>query len=205
MPSIHFRDTSDREVYESFLREHFRERHLDQSGLSEPMDPSQWEPQFDDQGAIVGDRNAREYLIERQKAEGRVRGYDYSGLGNEQLIDIDHYLFFPNFVILAKADDTFIIRSRPHPTDPGRSVADIMRLRPLGFDGPPPRASQQYVEANNESYLNNLGGVVYQDFSNIVDVQRGLHARSLSHLTLSANDIRIRWLHDEVDGYLGDV
>ncbi len=205
MPSIHFRDTSDRKVYESFLEQHFRERHLDQSGLSEPMDPSQWEPQFDDQGTIVGDRNAREYLIERQKAEGRVKGYDYSGLGKEQLIDIDHYLFFPNFVILAKADDTFMIRSRPHPTDPDRSLADVMRLRPLGSADPPPQVRQQHVEANNESYLKQIGEVIYQDFSNVVDVQRGLHAKSLSHLTLSANDIRIRWLHDEIDEYLRDV
>lgn len=205
LPSIRYRDTSDQEIYESWLREHFRTRHLDLSGVSTPLDPSQWEPTFDEQGAIVGDRNAREYLIERQKAECRLNGYDFSELGNEQLIDIDHYLFFPNFVILAKADDTFMIRSRPHATDPDRSLADVMRLLPVGFDGPPPAARQQWIEADEKSYLENLGEVIYQDFRNVVRVQRGLHSRSLSHATLSANDIRIRWLHDDVDAYLQDA
>jgi hypothetical protein len=37
---------------------------------------------------------------------------------------------------------------------------------------------------------------------NVVGVQRGLHAKSLSHVTLTANDIRIRWFHDDMDEYL---
>ncbi|MBW2290446.1 MAG: hypothetical protein JRG90_21880 [Deltaproteobacteria bacterium] len=80
-----------------------------------------------------------------------------------------------------------------------------MRIRPVGFDGPPPPPHPQRVEANEESYLQNLGEVIYQDFSNVMGVQRGLHAHSLSHLTLSANDVRIRWLHDDLDEYLQDA
>ena len=29
-----------------------------------------------------------------------------------------------------------------------------------------------------------------------------LHARPLSHVPFTANDIRIRWLHDDMDDYL---
>ena len=202
LPSTRFPETTPKEVYESWLREHFRERHLDVSDRPEVGDPADWEPTFDAAGRIVGERNAREYAIARQKAEGRLKGHDYSRLNNEQLIDVDHYIFFPNFVILAKADDSFILRSRPHAKDPDRCLFDIMRLLPVDQRQPAPVASQQWIEANEETLPDELGEVIAQDLINIQRVQRGLHANALEHVTLTANEIRVRWLNDDIDRYL---
>jgi phenylpropionate dioxygenase-like ring-hydroxylating dioxygenase large terminal subunit len=206
LPSTRFRDTKPQVVYESWLREHFRERHLDVTGAAGLPDPSTWEPAFDEKGEVIGERNAREFLLERHRAEGRLKGHDYSGLTNEQLIDIDHYMFFPNFVILAKSDDSFILRSRPHATDPDRCTLDVMRLVQVDVRNPEPVASQQWIEANEASYLENLGEVITQDFVNVARVQRGLHARSLQEVTLTANEVRVRWFNDDVDRYIaGDL
>ncbi len=197
LPSTRVDGATDREIYEDWLREHFRERHLPGAAGS-----ATWEPEFDEKGAIVGERSARDYLIERQQAEGRVRGHDYERLSREQLIDVDHYMFFPNFVILAKADDSFILRTRPHATDPDRCIFDVMRLEPSDARGPLPVPAVQLVESTPESIVENIGEVIAQDFANIQRVQRGLHARSLEHVTLTANEVRVRWLNDDIDRWL---
>ena len=202
LPSTRVPEPAQQEVYESWLREHFRERHLDTRGASTTQHSSEWEPTFDENGAIVGARGAREYLIARQKAEGIVKGHDYAALTNEQLIDVDHYMFFPNFVFLAKADDTFILRTRPHPTNPDRCTFDVMRLCPPDVRNPEPVAKQIQIDADVATVRKNIGEVISQDFANIVRVQRGLHADALEHVTLTANEVRIRWFHDALDGYL---
>lgn len=202
LPSIRYADTSQREVYESWLREHFKERHLDWSGRDDAPDPAEWEPDFDDAGDIPGSRNAREYLIARQRAEGALLGHDYGGLSDDQIIDVDHYFFFPNFVILAKADNTFIIRSRPHPTDPQRCIADFMSIVQVGSAQPWRAPGPTRVEADEESVRAHIGEVISQDVVNVTGVQRGLGADGLDHVTLTANDIRIRWLHDDVEALL---
>jgi phenylpropionate dioxygenase-like ring-hydroxylating dioxygenase large terminal subunit len=203
LPSLRHRDTSERDVFESWLREHFRERHLDWSGRPDAPDEATWEPSFTPDGDIEGPTNSRSYILERQRAEGRLRGHDYSGLAEHQLIDVDHYLFFPNFVILAKADDTFIIRSRPEGRDPERCLVDVMRLQPRGHgEADSPAAEQQWIEASEQDVLATIGEVIWQDFHNVAGVQRGLRARELEHVTLTANDIRIRWLHDDIDALL---
>jgi len=206
LPSVRYPGTTSREVYESWLREHFRERHLDWNGAPDAPDPAAWEPRFDASGELEGAGKPRDYLLERQLAEGRLRGHDYSGLATDQLIDVDHYLFFPNFVILAKADDTFIIRSRPHGPDPECCLVDVMRLQPRGHgESDAPAASQQWLSANEEDVLANIGEVIWQDFRNVAGVQRGLRADALEHVTLSANDVRIRWFHDDIEALFEDA
>ena len=111
-------------------------------------------------------------------------------------------MFFPNFVILAKADDSFILRSRPHATDPDRCVFDVMRLLRQGSQPVPEVSEPEWIDASQESILENLGEVITQDFVNIQRVQRGLHARALEHVTLTANEVRVRWFNDDVDRYL---
>lgn len=206
LPSLRFAETDDREVYESYLREHFRPRHLDPEQLPEEADPASWEPSFGVGGAIDGERNAREYLRERQCVEGAIKGHDYGHLTQEQLIDIDHHFLFPNFVMLAKADDTFIIWPRPHARDPERCHADILHLTHPG-SAPPWRAPRRReVDATEEAVKAAIGEVISQDFANVVGVQRGLRQRRLDHVTLTANDVRIRWFHDDVDAMLaGDA
>jgi len=106
-------------------------------------------------------------------------------------------------VILAKADDTFIIRSRPEGRDPERCLVDVMRLQPRGHgEADAPAASQQWIAANEQEVMATIGEVIWQDFNNVAGVQRGLRARELEHVTLTANDVRIRWLHDDIDALL---
>jgi len=202
LPSVRHRDATQQVVYESYLREHFRERHLDWSGTTNAPDAAGWEPDFDGRGDIPGERNAREFLIARQRAEGKLLGHDYEGLSDDQMIDVDHYHFFPNFVILAKADNTFIIRSRPHPSDPQRCIADFMSIAQVGSAEPWPVPQPQRVDSSQEAVLSNIGEVISQDVVNVACVQRGLRANGLDFVTLTANDVRIRWFHDDMQTYL---
>ena len=54
LPSVRYRDTTQQVVYESYLHEHFRERHLDWSGVTDAPDAAGWEPDFDGEGDIPG-------------------------------------------------------------------------------------------------------------------------------------------------------
>ena len=41
-----------------------------------------------------------------------------------------------------------------------------------------------------------------EDVANVARVQRGLRAEGLDAVTLTANDVRIRWLHDDLARYM---
>jgi phenylpropionate dioxygenase-like ring-hydroxylating dioxygenase large terminal subunit len=81
---------------------------------------------------------------------------------------------FPNFIFLPSIDGALFYRSRPHATDPEQCYYDIWWMQRYG-EGKAPEYEHRFF-----STLESAEGVnafLQQDFSNMRDVQKGMHSR----------------------------
>ncbi len=72
--------------------------------------------------------DVRRAVQTRKREIGRVRGFHYEQLSDEQLSDVWQYNLFPNTIFSFTPEHLWILRPRPHPTDPGRCEFDKISL-----------------------------------------------------------------------------
>jgi phenylpropionate dioxygenase-like ring-hydroxylating dioxygenase large terminal subunit len=127
------------------------------------------------------------------------RGKDYSRLNDDQLTDDYHYLIFPNLSLNVHADDFWIFRQRPHPTDPDKMFYDIMtfELVPEGQEWPE-RAPHKRWKHGDKS----IGLVLDQDAQNLPGVQAGMHSRGFKGIWAGKQELRIRHFHKVIDDHV---
>ena len=143
--------------------------------------------------------NIRGDVQRHKRALGKAQGRDYSRLNDDQLTDDYHYLIFPNLSLNVHADDFWIFRQRPHPTDPDRMFYDIMtyELVPEGVEWPERVAHRAWKHGDKS-----IGTVLDQDAANLPGVQAGMHSRGFGGLWLGRQELRIRHFHKVLDGYV---
>lgn len=67
--------------------------------------------------------------VQLKKREiGKSRGYDYADFSDEQLSDIWQFNLFPNIILSFTPESCWILRPRPHPTDPQQCYFDKITL-----------------------------------------------------------------------------
>jgi len=138
--------------------------------------------------------------VQRWKREhGPAQGKDYSQLNDDQLTDDYHYMIFPNLSLNVHADDLWIFRQRPHPTDPDRMFYDILTfdLVPDGTEWPE-RAGEQRWRHGDRS----IGLVLDQDAGNLAGVQAGMHSRGFKGIWAGKQELRLRHFHKVLDSYI---
>jgi phenylpropionate dioxygenase-like ring-hydroxylating dioxygenase large terminal subunit len=126
-------------------------------------------------------------------------GKDYSRLNDDQLTDDYHYLIFPNLSLNVHADDFWIFRQRPHPTDPDRMYYDILtyELVPEGQPWPERVPSKQWKHGERS-----IGLVLDQDAANLPGVQAGMHSQGFRGIWAGQQELRIRHFHKVIDDYI---
>ncbi len=143
--------------------------------------------------------NIRADVQKHKRAHGKAQGRDYSRLNDDQLTDDYHYTIFPNLSLNVHADDFWIFRQRPHPTDPDRMFYDILTydLVPEGSDWPE-RAQHRKWSHGDKS----IGTVLDQDAANLPGVQAGMHSAGFPGLWIGRQELRIRHFHKVIDDYV---
>ena len=143
--------------------------------------------------------NIRRDVQRHKRRFGAAAGKDYSQLNDDQLTDDYHYLIFPNLSLNVHADDFWIFRQRPHPTDPDRMFYDIMtfELVPEGAEWP-----QRAVHKRWKHGEKGIGLVLDQDAANLPGVQAGMHSQGFQGLWLGNQELRIRHFHKVLDDYV---
>ncbi|HEY2808249.1 MAG TPA: aromatic ring-hydroxylating dioxygenase subunit alpha [Steroidobacteraceae bacterium] len=143
--------------------------------------------------------NIRADVQKHKRAQGRAQGRDYSRLNDDQLTDDYHYLIFPNLSLNVHADDFWIFRQRPHPTDPDRMFYDIMtyELVPQGAEWPERVQHKKWVHGDKS-----IGTVLDQDAANLPGVQAGMHSAGFPGLWIGRQELRIRHFHKVIDDYV---
>ena len=144
-------------------------------------------------------QDIRRDVQQRKRQHGPEHGKDYSRLNDDQLTDDYHYLIFPNLSLNVHADDFWIFRQRPHPSDPDKMFYDIMtyELVPDGKEWPA-RAEPQRWKHGDKS----IGLVLDQDAANLPGVQAGMHSKGFKGIWAGRQELRIRHFHKVIDYYI---
>jgi hypothetical protein len=160
--------------------------------------------------------------VQRKKRElGPSLGYDYDLLSDAQLSDIVQYNIFPNVVLVLQPEEFWILRSRPHATDPNKCYWDKLALRMMPDAGVKASANisfnldQEDLPEDNGRPLHDeftqddiIAGrktmtiTLDQDIHLIRDVQKGMHSRGFSAAWLNDDEGRVRHYHAWLDRYM---
>lgn len=128
-------------------------------------------------------------------------GLDVSALTDDQMVDNQGWVLFPNYFMTVRAGECHVIMSVPHPDgDPNRCIwhvasymylpeafRDAVRAEAIVVDTP---GSHKYFEA------------LQQDYEQMPRQQKGLRNDRLDHMTLVREEVVIAHFHSVVDRYM---
>lgn len=157
-----------------------------------------------------------------RRAAGPRLGYDYDGLSDLHLSDIEQYNFFPNTMITVQPEDVIVMRARPHPTDPNRCWWDkfTLHMQPraeiagragVPFEpadpadlAPVPRpAHDEFTQDDIIAGRKSMTITIDQDVHLIRDIQAGMHSRGFAAQKLCDDEARVQHYHDWLDHFMG--
>eukprot|EP00752_Nemacystus_decipiens_P018810 g16866.t1 len=153
----------------------------------------------------------REAMQKIKREKGAEKGFDFSGLTDDQLTDHFHYTIFPNFSLSLKPDGAFFLMARPHESDPGKCIFDAWFLNwfpdgtteyysaamfeTISFDDPVPHIKGKVGEVS-------CGKVIDEDLSVWTTQQKGLKSKGYDGGYLTGQETRVRFFHEELDRYI---
>ncbi len=157
-------------------------------------------------------RLARGVVADHQRATlGAEMGVDLSAYSDSEMLDSIEYHLFPNMFLFPGVSLPMIYRFRPLGNDPGRTLFDLLFLRPLAPGQERPEAPQPHRLTPGESYASapgmnpGLGFVYDQDTDNLAMQYKGFQASRKRGQTLANyQEARARRVHMTLDKYLGD-
>ena len=147
----------------------------------------------------------------RRDKLGAEWGVDLTRYSDSEMLDSIEYHLFPNMCMFPGVSLPMVYRFRPIGMDPGRTLFDILFLRPL----PPGEEYREPAEpirvSAEQSYRDVpgmegwLGATFDQDTRNLVQQYRGFQASKKAGQTLgNYQESRIRHLHRAIDRYLAE-
>lgn len=170
----------------------------------------------------------RRAVQKRKREIGAQRGMDYSPFNDEQLSDVWQYNLFPNTILSFTPEHCWILRPRPHSTDP--NLCDFDKLSLVRFADPglaeegkeimafgrhsvgasaflpddyerPQRDVFNYDEviAGNKSMTDTID----QDVELLGGVQAGMRSAAFDDNWLNDDEMRIQHFHDEWERLMG--
>lgn len=145
----------------------------------------------------------REVMQKVKREKGEDKGFDFSGLTDNQLTDHYHYTIFPNFSLSLKPDGAFFLMATPHPTDPGKCFFNAWFLNWF------PDGTKEYYSAamfetvSWDTEVPHISGkVIDEDISVWTTQQKGLMSKGYTGGYLTGQETRVRFFHEEIDRYI---
>ncbi len=178
----------------------------------------------DFKGAVMEVRQA----VQAQKRRiGAARGIDYSALTDEQLSDVWQYNLFPNIVLSFTPEHCWIMRVRPHATDPARCEFDKLSLvkfadPTMASDGQAILSAGRHYQGQSaflpEDYVRperdvfdyqaviagekSMTDTINQDVELLAGVQQGMSSAGFDQVFLNEDEMRIQHFHNQLDQLL---
>ena len=144
-----------------------------------------------------------------RKSLGSQWDVDLSSYSDSEMLDSIEYHLFPNMFLFPGVSLPMIYRFRPIGMDPGRTIFDLLFLRPLAPGMAPPEPPNPVHVGVRESYADvpgmnkHLGFVFDQDTGNLEMQYRGFFASKKRGETLgNYQEARIRHYNSVIDRYL---
>ena len=143
----------------------------------------------------------RAAIPHHKRAQAARQGFDYSSFSDEQLTDAWQYNLFPNSVLSFGADYCWILRPRPHATDPNRCEFDKLSLARLPHDQRP--ASRPVRDVFDYDAVlrgeKSMTITIDQDVELLKHAQSGMQSAGFSSVWLSEEEARVQHFHGEWD------
>ncbi len=118
----------------------------------------------------------------------------------EQAEHIGGNFIFPHFFTLPTVGNALAYRSRPHGLNPDETLWDVWSLTAFP-GGEMPDYETRQVDWRDPAQV---GRVLHQDFSNMLEVSAGMRSRSYEGVHLNLRQEMALWeMHREIDRYLG--
>ena len=178
----------------------------------------------DYRGKVMAIRRA---VQERKREVGRDMGFDYSAFTDDQLSDVWQYNLFPNIILSFTPEHCWMMRARPHPTDPQRCLFDKWTLlkyadpsinaQSKGIQGPGRSAAQSATRldevykrpARDEfdhhaiiSGAKTMTDTIDQDIELLGGVQQGMASAGFTDVWLNDDEMRVQHFHNRLDTLL---
>lgn len=152
----------------------------------------------------------RQAVIEAKRKFGPERGYDYTNMSDQQLVDYFHCTLFPNLTITMSPEQCQILRTEPHPTDPEKCVFQHWCLYPpvkgmKEVETPVGKAPLKHDAIHRHSTYGDgvsVGFVADQDLSIGTTQQQGLNSRGFKGCILSNQEKRVQRFHELLNDML---
>ncbi|WP_164844039.1 aromatic ring-hydroxylating oxygenase subunit alpha [Croceicoccus ponticola] len=161
------------------------------------------------------DEIRRAAQVQKRKLGARA-GFDYSALTDDQVSDIWQYNLFPNTIMTVKPEEVWIMRQRPHPTDPQKCffdkitlampvrqsddetslvlIGDVEAAKAMKSGQRPEREVFTQADVTNGSM--SMTETVDQDIFYLPYMQAGMNSAGFDEAVLSDDENRIRHFHD---------
>jgi len=165
----------------------------------------------------------------RKREVGAAMGFNYSAFNDDQLSDVWQYNLFPNVILSFAPEYCWILRPRPHPTDPEKCYFDKITLtlmpdpalieaadaqkagRPgsqlLGTKSEETSTDNGYKRPERDVFGHDaiLNGektmtiTIDQDIHLLGGVQSGMRSKGFDQVWLNDDEMRIQHFHDALD------
>jgi phenylpropionate dioxygenase-like ring-hydroxylating dioxygenase large terminal subunit len=146
-----------------------------------------------------GSSVAMEYAVELQAYAAEV-GIPLPRPEPEVFEHTGFNFVFPHLMFLPTIGNALCYRGRPNGMDPDSTIWDVWSLTIFPEDTAPPPYETVHVDWRDEKQV---GRVLFQDFSNMERVGRGMHNGAFRGLRLNTvQEMGILNVHREIDRYL---
>lgn len=140
------------------------------------------------------------HWLRSAQAEDAARGVIWPQITDKQMAEAGlAFNIFPNMSVLPGPTFLLYYRVRPYGTDPDKCIYEAIALERFP-PGQEPRTEWKYAEPTEANWRK----VIAQDFSNMVEVQRGLHSRGFrGNLPNPYQEQKVTNLHRNLAQYMG--
>ncbi|MGI9327520.1 MAG: aromatic ring-hydroxylating oxygenase subunit alpha [Pseudomonadales bacterium] len=164
----------------------------------------------------------RRAVQQRKREAGQDYGYDYSLYSDDQLSDVWQYNLFPNIILSFTPERCWVMRPRPHPTDPQQCYFDKLSL----VQHPDPALSDAVsaIAGSGSSTMTaakpgndvrprrdvfdhtailrgekSMTITIDQDIELLGGVQAGMNSEAFDTVWLNDDEMRVQHFHNEMD------
>ncbi|MDX1581374.1 MAG: SRPBCC family protein, partial [Alphaproteobacteria bacterium] len=166
----------------------------------------------------------REAVQKRKREIGPELGLDYADFTDEQVSDVWQFNLFPNIIMTIKPEELWVMRPRPHATDPGKCYFDKWTLQidpktdgdkqktaALALVGDPDAVSrldgerperQVFTQDQVIAGEHSMTITIDQDVHYLRDMQAGMLSEGYDRAWLNDDESRVQHFHDWLDVWM---
>ncbi len=170
----------------------------------------------------------RRAVQERKREIGLTLGYDYAAFSDDQLSDVWQYNLFPNVILSFTPEHLWLMRVRPHASDPqqcafdklsfvlfadpalasttrdivgpGRRATTTNGQRPDIYKRP---ARDVFDHSAITSGAKSMTITIDQDIELLGKVQAGMNSAGFDSVWLNDDELRVQHFHNRIDELMG--